>query len=466
MKKILPLILVGLLASILIFYKFPNLPKYLASDEVDFARLAFSLENKPYTPYSQLATGHSTLYFYILLASLKTFGANIFALRFPAAIFGLSSVIIFYLIMRKVFQSSFAKASAFDRRSQLRPTKSVDKQYFPFLFSFILLSSRWFLNFARFSFEVTFLLFLELTSIYFFIKAQMPVLSKSPGAPLGCGGRKNMASSFYLIMSGFFAGLAFLSYTPGRIFFLLPLSFLGLKLINSLIHKQFNKEVMKQLLLFLIPFLIVITPLTLYFSTHTDTRINQQFFLMNHKMPINEKIGGLWSNISSTTLMFFTKGDMNGRHNYPGKPALNPILGILLIIGIITTIKSVFVKTTTDKQWNNNINKFFVLYFLLSILPALMTYPWENPNMLRTYTCLPSIVFFIGQGIIVLFLFFSHKFKKYVQIICLVIIGIICLSSAYEMHTYFIYQPLAFKNSFNQPDYLPIIYKNAQNQQK
>ena len=427
MKKILLLILVGLLALILIFYKFPNLPKYLASDEVDFARLSFSLENKPYTPYSKLATGHSTLYFYILLASFKTFGTNIFALRFPAAIFGLLSIIMFYLIMRKVFQQS---------------NNETIRQYSPFFFSLILLSSRWFLNFARFSFEATFLLFLELTSIYFFIKfkdeskTQIPVFS-------------NTVSSFCLAISGFFAGLAFLSYTPGRIFFLLPLGFL-------LFQKQFKKETIKQLLLFLIPFVITITPLTTYLLTNKDSRIEQQFFLMNHEMPINEKISGLWSNISSTTLMFFTKGDMNGRHNYPGKPALNPILGILFVIGLITVIK----------QWKNNINKLFLIYFFLSIFPALMTYPWENPNMLRTYTCLPGIIFFIGHGIITLFLFFSQKFKKYVQIICLIIIGVICISSAYEMHTYFIYQPLAFKHSFDQPDYLSIIYKNGQNQQK
>jgi phosphatidylserine synthase len=173
-------------------------------------------------------------------------------------------------------------------------------------------------------------------------------------------------------------------------------------------------------------------------------------------MPVSEKISSLWSNISSTTLMFFTKGDMNGRHNFPGKPALNPILGILFIIGFIISLKN----------YKNRYSLLFIIYFFLSIIPALMTYPWENPNMLRTYTCLPSTVFFIGQGIIVLFLFFSHKFKKYLQIICLVIVVFICFSSAYEIRTYFIYQPLAFKHSFDQPDYLPIIYKNAQNQQK
>ena len=104
MKKIAPIIILTILSALFIFYRFNDIPKNLSFDEVEFAKLALSLQNKPYTPYSSLATGHSTLYFYIILFSLKTFGINVFALRFPAAIFGILSVIMFYLIMQKVFK--------------------------------------------------------------------------------------------------------------------------------------------------------------------------------------------------------------------------------------------------------------------------------------------------------------------------------------------------------------------------
>lgn len=160
MKKIFPIIILTIISLFLVFYRFAYIPKYLAFDEVEFAKLALSLENKPYIAYSSLATGHSTLYFYILLASLKTFGINVFALRFPAAIFGILSVLLFYLIMKKVFK-------------QLN--NETMKQWLPFILSLILLSSRWFLNFARFSFEATFLLFLELTSIYFLLAANVQI---------------------------------------------------------------------------------------------------------------------------------------------------------------------------------------------------------------------------------------------------------------------------------------------------
>ncbi len=429
MKKVIPIIILTIISALFIFYRFVDIPKYLAFDEVEFAKLALSLQNKPYTPYSSLATGHSTLYFYILLMSLKLFGITTFALRLPAAIFGILSVIFFYLIIKRVFQ-------------QLN--NETMKQWFPFFLTTVFLTSRWFLNFSRFSFEATFLLFLELVSIYFLILANAKVTNfLRLGIPRFLRGgfpleQKNLLPSIYLIISGLFAGLAFLSYTPGRIFFLLPLGFLVFQLVNSLTRKQFNNITIKQFLYFLIPFIIIITPLTAYLLTNKDTRIDKLFFWRNHEMTVNEKIIGTANNIKSITLMFFTKGDMNGRHNYPGKPAINPALGILFIIGLLISIKN----------FKDLYNKMFLFYFLISLFPAILTYPWENPNMLRTYTVLPSIIFFVGMAIYKLsaaaskLSFLSKKIPIFIFVI------IIALSSFYELRTYFKYQSKVFYDSF------------------
>ena len=428
MKKIAPIIILTILSALFIFYRFNDIPKNLSFDEVEFAKLALSLQNRPYTPYSTLATGHSTLYFYILLASLKTFGINTFALRFPAAIFGILSVLLFYLIMKRVFQKQIV---------HLTPN-TYHLTFIPFFFALILLSSRWFLNFSRFSFEATFLLFLELMSIYFLLLADAKMTNFFATLDLATAKRlqrsqkkltSSISSNFYLIISGLFAGLAFLSYTPGRIFFLLPMGFL-------LFRKQFNNKTMRQLLLFIIPFIITVTPLTLYFSTHIDTRIDQQFFLMNHEMPIQEKLTGLWHNVSTTALMFNIKGDINGRHNYPGKPALNPILGLLFTIGLVITMK----------QWNNNNNKLFLIYFFLSLLPALSTYPWENPNILRTFTVIPAIVYFAGQSLLSGISLFDKSKNK--TSVLLILMAFVTVSFFYELRTYFKYQSQVFKESF------------------
>lgn len=391
-----------LISSFLIFYKFTQIPKYLAYDEVEFTKLALSLDKKPYIAYSPLATGHSTLYFYILLVFLKIFGINTFALRLPSAIFGILSIVMFYLTMKEIFKNQ------------------IDNSKLIILNSLILLTSRWFLNFSRFAFEPTLLLFLELTSIYFFIKTV------------------NHKKTISLILSGIFAGLAFNSYTPGRFFFILPLGFLIIKLVNPLTRKQYKNITIKQLLFFSIPFLITITPLVISLSTIKDTRIDQLFFWRNHQITIEKKISGTFQNISSLMLMFFLKGDMNGRHNYPGKPALNLILSVLGVLGILGVIR----------KKSNFYDKFFLAYFIISLLPSIPIYPWENPSMLRTFTVLPSLVYFIGNGQNIFATIVSKILKKRKIFIFYILYIIFFMSSFYELRTYFKYQTKVFERAF------------------
>ena len=85
-KSILWAILVLIISAVFIFYKFNQIPADLTRDEVEFTRLALSLNAQSYTPYSPLATGHTTLYYYLILASFKLFGLTSFALRFPGII--------------------------------------------------------------------------------------------------------------------------------------------------------------------------------------------------------------------------------------------------------------------------------------------------------------------------------------------------------------------------------------------
>ena len=424
-RKYIEIIILLLLSCLVVFIKFNEIPKNLSYDEVEFAQLALSLDKVPYAPFSLLATGHSTLYFYIILASFKIFGITSFALRFPSAMFGVLCVPLFYLIIRYAFDG-------FDKINKKEKIFSI----LPFLLSIVFLSLRWFFNFARFSFEPTFLLFLELTSIFFLFKYF-----------------NNLKKIYLLIFSGAFAGLAFNSYTPGRIFFILPLLFLILIEIKKdiKVNRQIFRKIIYKIMLFIIPFIIVIAPLNIYLSKVKDTRIDQLFFLRNHEMTINEKITGLGENISKTTLMFGIKGDVNGRHNYPGKPALNPILAILFFIGLFFAIKN----------YSLFYNKFFLTYFCISLIPALMTYPWENPNMVRTYTVIPSIIYFIGLSIIKIINIRFNKIKKInKKYLYIFVIAIIFVSSLYEIRTYFFYQEKVFKKSFQKVGTLKDNLKN------
>ena len=386
-KNIFYLTLLFLITSFVIFFQFNLIPKNLADDEIDFAKLAQSLDNKEYLPYSTLATGHSTLYFYIILFSFKLFGYSNFALRFPSAVFGILSVLIFYFLIKEfVFEKKYII-------------------FFSFLSSFILATSRWFMNFARFSFEATFLVFLELSSLYFIIKFLK--------------NKKNL----YLLASGIFAGFSFLSYTTGRIFFLIPLLILF-----------FNKISWKKYIVFFISFIIIALPLISHFLFNPDLRISE-VSIMSQKVPFSSKLISIADNLKKNLLMFNFTGDMNGRHNFPGKPALNPILGILFILGLIISIKDI----------RRPQNQLMILYFVISIIPTVFTKSTDNPNMLRTFTVLPSVSYFVILSII-----FLTKLNINIKRIYFMwfLSFVILLSSVFEIRTYFMYQSRVFKNSF------------------
>lgn len=385
-RRIVEISILFIISLLLIFYQFNQIPKNLSYDEVEFARLALHLDKVPYTPYSPLATGHSTLYFYVILFSFKLFCITSFALRIPSAVFGFLNVFLVYAIMKKIFNDK-------------------NDSFIPFLLAFIFVTLRWHFNFARYAFEATFLLFLELSSIILFLN----YFKKK--------------DHFYLAQSGFFSGLAFNSYLPGRMFFLVPLFFLAIK------------RRLKSIFLFIIPFLVVITPLCLYLWVHGDSRVNQQFYPVNTELTLSKKIDFLSQNTASFISSFFIKGDMNGRHNYPGKPTLNPIVGVFVILGLCLS----FLKLS------DFYNRFFLVYFFISALPSFLTYPWENPNILRIFTVIPSLIFFVGNGIRFL-MGLKIKFSKTFMVIFIFIL--FAVSSFYELRTYFVYQSTVFDQAF------------------
>ncbi len=404
-------IFIVLIASIVIFLKFTQIPAHFAFDEVEFARLALSLKDSPYSVYSTLATGHSTLYFYVILASFYLFKVSSFALRLPSAIFGVLSALVFYKLMVGLF---------INKKIELKFKKAMLTVPLAFLLTLILVSSRWFFSFARFAFEPTFLLFLELSSLYFVFK----FVSSEKWRHLG--------------ISAIFAGLAYHSYTPGRIFFIIPM------LTVILLTKNKFKNISS----YLIILFMVMLPLIVYLWQHQDIRIREQMYISNTELTIEDKIAFFEANTLNNIKMLYVpgQGDGNGRHNYPLKPAINPILFALFVLGSAVALS----------KPRNKTHAIFWIYLGISFAPTLLTYPWENPNMLRTYTMIPGLVYFIGVGLSRSIEVINARFNKplWRSIVVAGLLLIVCASSLYELRTYFYYQardviPHAFDEELN-----------------
>jgi len=190
-------------------------------------------------------------------------------------------------------------------------------------------------------------------------------------------------------------------------------------------------------------------PLSFYLIRNPDIRVNQQSFLTNNSVSITNKFSYLGQNIVKTALMFNVRGDVNGRHNYPLKSALNPLIGILFLVGLIVGIH----------QRQNKTNQLFLIYFIISLIPTLLTYPHENPHMLRTFTVIPSIVYFIVLGLQWLTKFIPNQYRK---ISIYIVFMLLILSAIYEIRTYFYYQNQVFKQAFEiKKDISQVIEKDS-----
>jgi 4-amino-4-deoxy-L-arabinose transferase-like glycosyltransferase len=410
-------LIVALISAVVIFVKFNQIPAHLTWDEVEFARLAVSLGERGYTPYSEYATGHATPYFYIILASFKLFGLHEGALRFPAALFGVLASVALYFILRLVFERGSLTFAIPGRKRHVEIETAL-------LLTVIFITMRWYFGFARFSFEATLVLLLELVSLYGILN-----FIRQP--------KKTM----WLILSALFAGLAFNSYQPGRFFAVVPV-------LALFLHKDTRSW--KNLLIFGGVFGILITPLSVYLSQHPDIRVKQQLYLQDETRTAMEKFGFFLDNVWRNTKLFFIEGDASGRHNYPFKAALNPILGILSLVGFVQALRT----------FRKPITLLFLLYFAIAMGPTLLTYPHENPNMLRTVTVIPAIIYFVGLGIAGL-AELAHKLDKkrligaYFGTILLLLITV---SSILELRTYFVFQRAIFDQAFEVTDRFGGVY--------
>lgn len=393
-------LLVLVCAVSVVFFKFSSIPINIATDEVAFTRLALELQRSPVMLYSPLETGHTTLYFYILNASFSIFGLNLFALRFPSAFFGVLNCVLVFLLFERVFK---------DKKLGIKiPYQNISINInISFILALVFVFMRWHFNFARFSFEATFLLFLELVSLlYLFLYIEHKKIR-------------------FLTMSIIFAGIAFYSYTPGRIFFLVPLSVLLLK------KKNLRLEATQPLVLVAL-WICMIVPLIFQMgAAGGDARVGEEFIFFDSGISVLEKTGYLVENIKKTVLMFGFSGDMNGRHNYPGKAALNPVLFIFFVAGLVRSLRR-----------RNHTDMIFLIFFAVSIMPTIFTHPTGNPNMLRTITAVVPVVYMIG-----IFIDEVVKSVKF-RYISLLIIILLLFSSLYELRTYFIFQKEVTRHSF------------------
>ncbi len=129
--------------------------------------------------------------------------------------------------------------------------------------------------------------------------------------------------------------------------------------------------------------------------------------------------------------MFHFKGDPNWRHNFSGLPALNLLVGVFFIIGLLFLVKTFFSKKDDFK----NKTSAWVLgsTFFAMLIPAIMTEE-GMPHSLRAIGSMIPTYVFAGLGA---FLFFKWLANKYTKITKMLIPITLFLIILFDMVLYF-----------------------------
>lgn len=327
------------------FYRFP--PGLWYDEAVNgLDAIAIMEHGNHLSVWQQSNNGHSTIYFYLLIASFKLFGFTVFAMRIVPVVAGLMAVGALYVLARRLFGSVAALAAA--------GLMSV---------------SRYAVTFSRISWEASLEPLFEILAIYFLARA--------------LDTRRRL--DWFMAGGSLAAGLY--TYAAFRLMPFVPLVVLAYVAATRWTLIRSN---LPGLALYAASFTVVVLPLAQYTIRHSDSVTRRQRTVsVFRQIDQQDSYQPLISNIKRTAQMFNVRGDPNGRHNLPGEPMLDPISAALLVLGVGVAIASF-------RRWKRGM---LVPWLLITLAASPLTLTYENPSAIRTIGVLPPVFLLIGLAV-------------------------------------------------------------------
>ena len=419
-KKLL--FLTVLLAIVLRIYALDRIPPSLFSDEVDVGYQAYSLF-KTGRDYSgnflpihlkSFADFRAPLYIYFTIPFVAIFELSEWAVRLPAAIFGILSVILLYFLAIKLKFNSWVAL----------------------LSSFSLAISPWSIHYSRAGFEVSLMLLLIILGLWLFLKG--------------------LEKEIYFILSLSAFTLAVYTYSTAKLF--IPLFGLALAFI-------FKKQLFKLSLKWKIGIIIFLTLLSMplvfdtvsgkagyrfsYTNIFADPTIPKEIDVQRNIDTGSKKIGmqptilskinhnkvlSFWDSYlknylsSFSTQFLFLDGDPIRRHSV-GK------MGQFYLFEAVTIFIGLFILFRTKTK----AKPILLIWLFLAPIPASLTVEGGN-HATRLILLLVPLLILSGLGLETTFKYLLRKSIK--EISFLIIFSIISASFYFYVHRYFIHYPL------------------------
>lgn len=286
-----------LLAIILAFglwarlWRLESLPPGLYTDEAFYALDAVEVINGARPIYFPANNGREPLYIYLLAGSIQLLGHTPLAVRLPAALLGSLTVLAAYGLGRTLFNPRLG-----------------------LMVAALTAGSLWAIALSRIGLRATTLPPLAAFMITAAVQAWR-------------AHQHSKRNAWWLtVFAGALFGLCFYTYISAR---LIPLSCVAVGLFWY-IAKRSSFPTTRWLVTFAVPALLIITPLAVFAAQNPAV----YFGRVEQVSVIDQGARSLFDNLFAVLGMFSWQGDLNVRHNLPGRPVFDWVLGALFWSGV------------------------------------------------------------------------------------------------------------------------------------
>jgi 4-amino-4-deoxy-L-arabinose transferase-like glycosyltransferase len=329
-------------------FRLDTVPGGLTDDEALWGYQATRVANGEIRPiFFEEKFGREPTYGYLVAVVFKLFGPSILGIRAVAALVGIATVPVFYLLVRELFPPRGGC------RGSLPPI--------PVLATAWLAISYWHIIFSRYGIEAILL----------------PLATVSAFYSLWRGIHSGRLA--YSLAAGFVVGWSVYTYQAGRF---IPFLAILLLLYLAWRDRPLLRGQWANMLALLIVSLLVVLPLALYALQEPDVflRRAEAVSIFNPELNQGSPIEAFRTALVKAIGAFSLQGDPWPERNPGSRPILDPLTSILSAVGL-----SIAIMRSRRHEYG-----FVILWLLVMTLPAALTIS-EIPNFARGIGALPAL---------------------------------------------------------------------------
>ena len=198
------------------------------------------------------------------------------------------------------------------------------------------------------------------------------------------------------LAAGAFFGLLVHTYTAARMaVFILPI----LLAAELGADRERWTRARAGLVAFVLAAMAVAAPMLLHYVHHPEhfTFPNRVVTVFSPGLEPGEAERHLRHNIPATLLMFHVRGDANWRHNISGAPMLDPVTGLLFLVGLAVAGAGLVARRDRPREPGRAASLLLLGWLAVMLLPNLLSVQGV-PHGLRSAGVLPGVVLLAGLG--------------------------------------------------------------------